>query len=159
MKCPYCGAENSKVVDSRPAEKKTAIKRRRECLQCNRRFTTYEKVEELQLAVVKKDGTLERFDRDKIRRGILKACEKRPVSATQIEEIVSSIETDLSNSYDMEAPTSVIGEHIMKALKELDDVAYVRFVSVYRQFDTIGAFLNEISKIKNEGKISSESDN
>ncbi len=157
MKCPFCGADSSKVVDSRPTEDNFAIRRRRECGDCNKRFTTYEKVEEVPLVVVKKDGTREVFDRGKVIRGIIRACEKRPVKTEQMEKMVDAIEHELNNSMAREVPSNVIGEHIMRALKAVDEVAYVRFASVYRQFKDTQSFLEEISKIMKE-KESLESD-
>ncbi len=156
MKCPFCGAGSSKVVDSRPTEDDFAIRRRRECSACNKRFTTYEKVEEVPLVVVKNDGTREVFDRGKVLRGIIRACEKRPVTSEQMEKVVDDIEHQLNNSLAREVKSTVIGEHIMHALKDIDEVAYVRFASVYRRFKDTQSFLEEISKIMKE-KPNSES--
>ncbi len=152
MKCPFCAEDSSKVIDSRPTEDGFAIRRRRECSNCESRFTTYEKVEEVPLVVVKKDGTREAFNRNKILNGIIRACEKRPVSVDKMEKIVDDIEKELNNSMVKEIETSVIGEHIMDALKDIDEVSYVRFASVYRQFKDTQSFLEEISKIMKEKK-------
>jgi len=150
MKCPYCGYNESKVVDSRPTEEETAIRRRRECEKCAKRFTTYEKIEEVPLVIVKKDGSRELYQRSKIINGFLKACEKRPVSLKQIEEVVDEIEKELYNSMDKEIESKKIGELVMKRLKQLDDVAYVRFASVYRQFKDLNTFVEELNKLINE---------
>ena len=147
MKCPYCDNSDTKVIDSRPTEEGQAIRRRRECEKCGRRFTTYEKVEELTLMVVKKDGSREAFDRNKIVNGIIKACEKRPVPMVKIEKIVSDIERGIINMLQKEMQSSLIGEFVMEHLKELDDVAYVRFASVYRQFTDAESFRREIEKL------------
>ncbi len=152
MKCPFCAADSSKVIDSRPTEDGFAIRRRRECNSCTNRFTTYEKVEEVPLVVVKKDGTREAFNRNKILNGIIRACEKRPVSVESMENIVGDIEKKLNNSLVKEIETTVIGEHIMDALKDIDEVAYVRFASVYRQFKDTQSFLEEIAKIMKDKK-------
>lgn len=152
MKCPFCSEDNSKVIDSRPTEDGFAIRRRRECGACSNRFTTYEKVEEVPLIVVKKDGTRESFNRNKVLNGLIRACEKRPVSMESMERIVDDIEKNLSNSLVKEIDTNVIGEYIMDALKDIDEVAYVRFASVYRQFKDTQSFLEEISKIMKEKK-------
>ncbi|HYE09662.1 MAG TPA: transcriptional regulator NrdR [Patescibacteria group bacterium] len=150
MKCPYCGYSESKVVDSRPTEEETAIRRRRECEKCAKRFTTYEKIEEVPLVIVKKDGSREVYQRSKIINGFLKACEKRPVSLKQIEEVVDEVEKELYNSMDKEIDSKKIGELVMKRLKKLDDVAYVRFASVYRQFKDLNTFVEELNKLINE---------
>lgn len=150
MKCPYCGYSESKVVDSRPTEEETAIRRRRECEKCAKRFTTYEKIEELPLVIVKKDGSREVYQRSKIINGFLKACEKRSVSLKQIEEVVDEIEKELYNSMDKEIDSKKIGELVMRRLKQLDDVAYVRFASVYRQFKDLNTFVEELNKLINE---------
>ncbi len=152
MKCPFCAKDSSKVIDSRPTEDGFAIRRRRECTSCNNRFTTYEKVEEVPLVVVKKDGTREAFNRNKILNGIIRACEKRPVSVEAMEKIVDDIEAELNNSLVKEIETNLIGQHIMDALKDIDEVAYVRFASVYRQFKDTQSFLEEISKIMKDKK-------
>ena len=150
MKCPYCGFSESKVVDSRPTDEEAAIRRRRECERCAKRFTTYEKIEEMPLIIVKKDGRREVYQRSKIINGLLKACEKRPVSIKEIEDIVDDIEKELYNSLDKEIDSKRIGEMVMNRLKSVDDVAYVRFASVYRQFKDINTFLEELHKIINE---------
>lgn len=144
MRCPFCGYEESKVVDSRPTEENEKIRRRRECLKCNSRFTTYEVIETVPIMVVKKDKSREAFDRDKLTRGILRSCEKRPVTANEIEKMVDAIESELSNSLQREVTSYRIGELVMKYLKPIDEVAYVRFASVYRQFGDIGAFMDEL---------------
>lgn len=147
MKCPYCGLVESKVIDSRPTEESTAIRRRRECMDCGRRFTTYEKIEELPLMVIKKSGNLQSFDRNKILTGLFKACEKRPVSATALEQIADKIELSLRNQLSPEVQSEEIGEMIMEELRELDEVAYVRFASVYRQFTDIIRFKQELDRL------------
>jgi transcriptional repressor NrdR len=147
MRCPVCGCVESKVLDSRPIEEGSVIRRRRECDQCGRRFTTYEKYEEAPLVVVKKDGRREGFDRRKILNGILRACEKRPVSLASIEAVVSAIERDIRALADGEIDSVRIGELVMEHLRELDEVAYVRFASVYRQFKDINRFLEELEKL------------
>ena len=145
MKCPFCGYQESKVVDSRPAEE--SIRRRRECLACEKRFTTYETVESLPMVVIKKDGSRQSFDRQKVFNGILRACEKRPVSVDQIEKMAMEIEQSLQNSLEREIRTDDIGQLVMEKLKNVDEVAYVRFASVYRQFKDINTFMEELSKI------------
>lgn len=152
MRCPFCDSADTKVIDSRPTEEGHAIRRRRGCDQCNRRFTTYEKVEETILMVIKKDGRREAFDRAKILNGIIKACEKRPVSIAQMEEIVAEIEKNISNSMEKEVESYDIGEQIMKYLKDVDEVAYVRFASVYRQFTDVNTFVQEIEKLLGPNK-------
>ncbi len=147
MKCPFCGNEETKVIDSRPTEEGHTIRRRRECERCKRRFTTYEKVEEIPLIVIKKDGTREVFDPQKALSGIIKACEKRPVTLSDMEKVVTEIEKGLSNMMEKEIESKVIGEIIMNHLKELDEVAYVRFASVYRQFKDINSFISELEKL------------
>lgn len=147
MKCPFCGHAEDKVIDSRPAEDGAAIRRRRECLGCNARFTTYEKIETLPLLVVKKDGTREPFNRDKLLRGLLKACEKRPVSNDQLTELLSFVEGQVQNSMNREISSKDIGELVMRKLKEIDEVAYVRFASVYRQFKDVNSFLEELNQM------------
>lgn len=147
MRCPYCSHEEDKVIDSRPTDEGATIRRRRECLNCHKRYTTYEKVESLPIMVIKKDGTRQPYDRDKVRKGILRACEKRSVSINQIENILDSIETQINNSLEREVTSSFIGELVMDKLKELDEVAYVRFASVYRQFKDINTFMNELNKL------------
>ncbi len=150
MRCPFCGYEESRVVDSRPTEENEKIRRRRECLKCNSRFTTYEVIETVPIMVVKKDKSRQAFDRDKLTRGILRSCEKRPVTAADIEKMVDSIESELSNSLQREVTSYRIGELVMKYLKTVDEVAYIRFASVYRQFDNIDAFYNELKNIKKD---------
>lgn len=147
MRCPFCDSADTKVIDSRPTEEGHAIRRRRGCDKCNKRFTTYEKVEETILMVIKKDGRREAFDRTKILNGIIKACEKRPVSMAQMEKIVSEIEKTISNTMEKEIESYDIGEHIMTHLKDVDEVAYVRFASVYRQFTDVNTFVKEIEKL------------
>ncbi|MDO5716786.1 MAG: transcriptional regulator NrdR [Tissierellia bacterium] len=147
MLCPKCGWEESRVVDSRQTEDRRTIRRRRECLQCKHRFTTYERFEETPIVVVKKDGTTQEFNRDKILRGLIRAAEKRPVSIEQMNEIVDSIERELNNSLEKEIRTEDIGEMVMEHLKDLDEVSYVRFASVYRSFKDSKTFLDELKKI------------
>lgn len=147
MKCPFCDNVDTKVIDSRPTEDGHAIRRRRGCDKCGRRFTTYEKVEEIIMMVVKKDGRREAFDRAKILNGIIKACEKRPVSMSAMESMTDEIEKTLSNSMEKEVESYYIGELIMNQLKEVDEVAYVRFASVYRQFTDVNTFIKEIEKL------------
>ncbi len=150
MKCPYCSCEDSKVIDSRPTDEGERIRRRRECTKCGKRFTTYEIIETVPLIVVKKDGTRESFDRLKLFNGILRACEKRPVPVETIEKAVSSIEAQLQNSLEKEVTSDHIGELAMEALKGIDEVAYVRFASVYRQFKDVSTFVDEVTKLLNE---------
>ena len=147
MKCPYCGSDDTKVIDSRPADDNTAIRRRRQCEACDKRFTTYEKLETMPLMVVKKDNTREAFDRAKIESGILRSCHKRPVSTEQIAHIIDDIENDIYGMGETEVPTSLIGEKVMKKLKDLDQVAYVRFASVYREFKDVNTFIEEIGEL------------
>jgi len=147
MKCPFCEHTETKVIDSRHTEEGHAIRRRRECDQCNKRFTTYEKIEEMMLMVVKKDGRREPFDRMKVLSGIIKACEKRPVPMADIERVVNEIERGLNNMMEKEIPSSFVGELIMEKLKALDEVAYVRFASVYRQFTDVNTFVAEVEKL------------
>ena len=147
MKCPYCGEQESRVVDSRHAEESASIRRRLECLTCGKRFTTYETVERMPLVVVKKDGSRQSFDRAKILNGMLRACEKRPVALADLEAAVDEIEQTIQNSLDREIRTSDIGELVMDRIKPLDEVAYVRFASVYRQFKDIHTFMEELGKI------------
>ena len=147
MRCPYCAYPESKVIDSRPTDEGSSIRRRRECLSCGKRFTTYETVESVPLVVVKKDGSRQSFDRQKILNGLVKACEKRPVSLEVLEKTVAEIEQRLLNSMDREIPSDRVGELVMDALKEIDQVAYVRFASVYRQFKDIDSFMAELNKL------------
>ena len=150
MKCPHCGFQESKVVESRHSEDGTSIRRRRECLNCQKRFTTYETVESLPIIVVKRDNSRQSFDRNKILNGMLRACEKRPVSMQDLENAVNEIESVVQNSLEREITTEFIGEQVMEKLKALDDVAYVRFASVYRQFKDIHSFMQELNKILEE---------
>ncbi|MDO4846198.1 MAG: transcriptional regulator NrdR [Oscillospiraceae bacterium] len=150
MKCPFCGFEESKVVDSRHSEDGGSIRRRRECLSCQKRFTTYETVESLPIVVVKRDNSRQPFDRNKILNGMLRACEKRPVSLTSLEKAVDEIEQTVQNSLDREVSAEQIGEMVMEKLRELDEVAYVRFASVYRQFRDINTFMEELTKLLKE---------
>ena len=147
MKCPYCSFSESKVVDSRPADDGEKIRRRRECLSCGKRFTTYEIVESSPLLVVKKDGSLEQYDRSKLMRGILKSCEKRPVSSEDVEQMVGKIEGRLHSDFDKEVTSIQIGGLVMEYLQEVDEVSYVRFASVYREFKDIETFMQELSKM------------
>ena len=147
MKCPYCGYLESKVVDSRPADEGASIRRRRECLSCHKRFTTYETMESLPLMVVKKDGSRQSFDRSKVLGGLIRACEKRPVSYQTLENLVIEIEQVLQNQMDREISSAQIGELVMERLKKVDEVAYVRFASVYRQFKDINTFMTELNKL------------
>ena len=150
MKCPYCSYLESKVIDSRPAEEGKSIRRRRECLSCQKRFTTYEIVERVPLIVVKRDGSRQSFDKSKVINGMVRACEKRPVTMAQIEHIADEIEQELQGSLEREIATQEIGEMVMSRLKDVDEVAYVRFASVYRSFKDINTFMEELSKILSE---------
>ncbi|HZK10519.1 MAG TPA: transcriptional regulator NrdR [Clostridia bacterium] len=152
MKCPYCGFDVSRVIDSRPTEENNSIRRRRECAECNSRFTTYERIEEINLIVVKRDENREAFNRDKIINGIIRACEKRPVTSKDIEELALRVETQLSNLLKKEITSEEIGEMVMEELKALDEVAYVRFASVYKSFSDIDTFLDELGKMLVERK-------
>jgi len=152
MKCPFCLYDESKVVDSRPTEEGQAIRRRRECIKCNKRFTTYEKIEEIPLIVVKKGGYSQSYDRNKLLNGIIKSCEKRPVSINDIERIVDDIENSLSNSLEREVTSVELGEMVMNKLKDIDEVSYVRFASVYRQFKDVNSFMDELKKLLDEGR-------
>lgn len=147
MKCPFCDYTDSKVIDSRPTEEGTSIRRRRECISCGKRFTTYEKVESVPIMVIKKDQTREPFDREKVLAGIIQACRKRPVSMEQMVQMVDNIESELQNLMDREITSTKIGEMVMTELKQTDDVAYVRFASVYRQFKDINTFVAEVNKL------------
>ena len=147
MKCPYCGYSESKVIDSRPADENASIRRRRECLSCAKRFTTYETVESIPLVVVKKDGSRQSFERSKVLGGMIRACEKRPVPLAELERIAAEIEQDLQNSMEREIPSERIGEKVMERLRKVDQVAYVRFASVYRQFKDIDTFMEELTKL------------
>ena len=147
MKCPYCGYSESKVIDSRPADENSSIRRRRECLSCGKRFTTYEPGESLPLVVVMKDGSRQSFDRRMVLGGMIRACEKRPVPLAELEKIAEEIEQDLQNSMEREISTEAIGEKVMERLRNVDQVAYVRFASVYRQFKDIDTFMTELNKL------------
>lgn len=151
MKCPYCGYKEDKVIDSRSSSQGNSVRRRRECLKCERRFTTYEHIEQIPLLVVKKDGRREAFDRNKILSGIVKACEKRSVSLKMMESLVASIERAVMRKYEKEIPASVVGELVMEKLAGVDEVAYVRFASVYRQFKDVNQFMNELQEILGKG--------
>ena len=147
MKCPYCAFLESKVVDSRPADEGASIRRRRECLSCRKRFTTYETMESLPLIVIKKDGSRQSFDRTKVMAGLIRACEKRPVPYDMLDNMVNEIEQVLQNKMEREIPSAEIGELVMERLKKIDEVSYVRFASVYRQFKDINSFMTELSKL------------
>ena len=147
MKCPFCSHENTRVIDSRPADENNSIRRRRVCDECGKRFTTYEKVETIPLIVIKKDNNRETYDRSKIEAGVLRACHKRPISVDQISQLVDSVETSVFNREEKEISSGVIGEMVMNKLKDLDTVAYVRFASVYREFKDINTFLDELKKV------------
>ncbi|MBR0040409.1 MAG: transcriptional repressor NrdR [Oscillospiraceae bacterium] len=150
MKCPFCGFSDSKVIDSRPAEEGATIRRRRECLACQKRFTTYEIIERLPLVVIKRDGSRQSFDKVKLINGMVRACEKRPVSLSQLETIADEIEQELQSGLEREVRTVDIGEMVMARLKDVDEVAYVRFASVYRSFKDINTFMEELSKLLTE---------
>ena len=147
MKCPFCSHENTRVIDSRPADENNSIRRRRVCDECGKRFTTYEKVETIPLIVIKKDNSRETYDRSKIEAGVLRACHKRPISATQINQLIDSVETAVFNREEKEIASGIIGELVMNKLKDLDTVAYVRFASVYREFKDINTFMDELKKV------------
>lgn len=147
MKCPFCGCEESKVIDSRPTDENERIRRRRECVQCGKRFTTYEVIEDVPIIVIKKDKSREVFDRTKVLKGMLRACEKRPVTSTELENAINEIEATLQSETDREVTSVRIGELIMEKLKDIDEVAYVRFASVYKAFDSASSFIEEISKL------------
>lgn len=149
MKCPFCNHDNTRVVDSRPVDDNTAIRRRRMCDECGKRFTSYEKVETIPLIVIKKDMNREQYDRSKLEGGVLRACHKRPISAGQIEKMVDSIEQEIYNRGDREIPSQKIGEMVMDRLKDVDAVAYVRFASVYREFKDVNTFMDELKKMLN----------
>lgn len=150
MKCPFCGFEESKVIDSRPTDEGQRIRRRRECLQCEKRFTTYEIIESLPIIVIKKDKSRETFNRNKLMTGLLRACEKRPVSIDTLDNMIDEIEVIIQNSLDREVSSERIGELVMEKLKRIDEVAYVRFASVYRQFKDINTFMTELNKLLND---------
>ena len=147
MKCPFCSHENTRVIDSRPADENNSIRRRRVCDECGKRFTTYEKVETIPLIVIKKDNNRETYDRSKIEAGVLRACHKRPISAAQINQLIDSVETAVFNREEKEISSGIIGELVMNKLKNLDTVAYVRFASVYREFKDINTFMDELKKV------------
>ena len=147
MKCPYCGSEDTRVSDSRPVEENNSIRRRRVCDACKRRFTTYEKIETIPIVVIKKDNNREPYDREKIEGGILRACHKRPVSATQITKLVDEVETKIFSKEEKEIPSAEIGEYVMDKIKDIDAVAYVRFASVYREFKDVNTFMLELKKM------------
>lgn len=148
MRCPFCGYEESKVIDSRPTDENERIRRRRECIQCGKRFTTYETIGDVPIIVIKKDRSREVFDRNKVLKGMLRACEKRPVTSADLENAISEIETTLQSATDREVMSVRIGELIMEKLREIDEVAYVRFASVYKAFDSASSFIEEISKLQ-----------
>ena len=147
MKCPFCGKENTRVIDSRPADDGSSIRRRRQCDECTKRFTTYEKVEAIPLVVIKKDDNRESYDRSKVEAGVYRSCHKRPISVDQINALVDEVETAVFNMEEKEIPSSVIGQLVMEKLRALDAVAYVRFASVYREFKDVNTFMSEIKKI------------
>lgn len=147
MKCPFCGHENTRVIDSRPAEDNNSIRRRRVCDECDRRFTTYEKVETIPLIIIKKDNNRETYDRKKIEAGVLRACHKRPISADAINKLIDEVEIEIFSKEEKEIPSAVIGEIVMEKLKNLEAVAYVRFASVYREFKDINTFMDELKKV------------
>jgi len=151
LKCPFCGNSGAGVIDSRPVEGSSVVRRRRECHACKKRFTTFERIESMPLMVIKKDKRREVFDRDKLQEGILRACQKRPISLDTVEKIVGEIEEELRD-YIMEVPSKVIGEIVLRKLRKLDEVAYVRFASVYKQFNDIDTFLKELKKLKRRNK-------
>lgn len=158
MKCPFCGHDDTRVIDSRPAEDNNSIRRRRVCDECGKRFTTYEKIETIPLIVIKKDNNRETYDRAKIEAGVLLACHKRPISANQISHLVDEVETEIFSLEDKEVASQVIGEFVMEKLKKLDAVAYVRFASVYREFKDINTFMDELKKVLNKDKQDADSD-
>lgn len=147
MKCPFCGSDNTRVIDSRPADDNTSIRRRRLCDDCGKRFTTYEKVETIPLIIIKKDNNREQYDRAKIEAGVLRACHKRPISAAQINHLVDEVETEIFNREEKEISSTLIGEIVMDKIKDLDSVAYVRFASVYREFKDVDSFMSELKKM------------
>ena len=147
MKCPFCNSEDTRVIDSRPADDNNSIRRRRLCDECGKRFTTYEKVETIPLIVIKKDNSREQYDRSKIEAGVLRACHKRPVSVNQINKMIDDVETEIFSREEKEIPSSEIGEIVMDKLKDVEEVAYVRFASVYREFKDVNTFMNELKKI------------
>ena len=150
MKCPFCNQDNTRVIDSRPVPDNNSIRRRRQCDECGRRFTTYEKIETIPLTVIKKDQSREEYDRSKLQNGVMRACCKRPIPVKRIEELIDEIETEIFNKEEREVPSTVIGEIVMEKLKDLDAVAYVRFASVYREFGDIHSFMEELRKLENQ---------
>ncbi len=152
MKCPFCGSDNTRVIDSRPADDNNSIRRRRMCDECGKRFTTYEKVETIPLIIIKKDMGREQYDRSKIESGVLLACRKRPVSAQQITKLVDEVETEIFSREDKELPSSEIGELVMDKIKDVDPVAYVRFASVYREFKDVNTFMNELKRMLDDAE-------
>ncbi|MBQ3425768.1 MAG: transcriptional repressor NrdR [Clostridia bacterium] len=152
MRCPYCSFIESKVIDSRPTDENTSIRRRRECLKCGKRFTTYEKLESIALVVIKKDESRQPFNRNKVLKGIMTACEKRPISIVQMEQIADAIESELSQRMEREVKSTYIGELVMDKLRTLDEVAYVRFASVYKQFDDVSTFMEELQELLDDKK-------
>lgn len=147
MKCPFCSNQNTRVIDSRPADDNASIRRRRLCDECGKRFTTYEKVETIPLIIIKKDNNREQYDRTKLEAGVLRACHKRPVSVNQISSLIDEVETEIFNMEEKEIPSNVIGEKLMEKLKNIDHVAYIRFASVYREFKDVNTFMNELKKV------------
>ncbi len=156
MKCPYCSSTDTKVTDSRDTDDGASIRRRRQCLSCGRRFTTYETVETSPLRVIKKNGTREMFDRNKLRNGLVRACEKRNISSLQIEEMINHVERKIRNDLKQEVSSEIIGNLVMEELRQLDQVAYVRFASVYREFKDIGSFMSELETLMNQSKQRNE---
>lgn len=152
MKCPFCSNQNTRVIDSRPADDNASIRRRRLCDECGKRFTTYEKVETIPLFIIKKDNNREQYDRHKLEDGVLRACHKRPVSAMQISKLIDEVETEIFNLEEKEIPSKIIGEKLMEKLKGIDHVAYIRFASVYREFKDVNTFMNELKKVLVEKK-------
>ena len=152
MKCPFCSSENTRVIDSRPADDNNSIRRRRMCDECGKRFTTYEKVETIPLIVIKKDNNREQYDRAKIEAGVLRACHKRPISANDINKLIDEVETEIFSREEKEIPSDEIGEIVMDKIKDLDDVAYVRFASVYREFKDVNTFMSELKKMLDKKK-------
>ncbi len=152
MKCPFCSNQNTRVIDSRPADDNASIRRRRMCDECGKRFTTYEKVETIPLFIIKKDNNREQYDRQKLEDGVLRACHKRPVSAMQISKLIDEVETEIFNMEEKEIPSKIIGEKLMEKLKQIDHVAYIRFASVYREFKDVNTFMNELKKVLVENK-------
>ena len=155
MKCPFCGSDNTRVIDSRPADDNNSIRRRRMCDECGKRFTTYEKVETIPLIIIKKDMGREQYDRSKIEAGVLRACHKRPVSAQQITKLVDEVETEIFSHKEKEIPSTEIGELVMDKIKDIDPVAYVRFASVYREFKDVNTFMNELKRMLDDADTES----